>query len=77
MTREEFTQQWSPNDSFRNVCSFATDLDSLLSATESAARNAALDEAWNIADAHECVPMGGCRCGTHIMDAIAKAKENQ
>lgn len=73
MTREEFTQQWSPNDSFRNVCSFATDLDSLLSAT----RKAALDEVWNLADAHECVPMGGCRCGTHIMNAIAKAKENQ
>ncbi len=46
MTREEFTQQWSPNDSFRNVCSFAADLDALLSAT----RRAALEEAMKNAE---------------------------
>lgn len=76
MTREEFIGRWFAEMS-RAPKQFLADLDALLSATESAARKAALEEAWNIADAHECVPMGGCRCGTHIMEAIAKAKENQ
>lgn len=76
MTREEFLMKWRSGCYFMSV-DFAKDLSSLLSATESATRKAALEEAWNLADAHECVPMGGCRCGTHIMDAIAKAKENQ
>ena len=70
MTREEFILEWYHPG---YMSEFAASLDALLSAT----RKAALEEAWNIADAHECVPMGGCRCGTHIMDATAKAKESQ
>lgn len=70
MTREEFIGRWFAEMS-RAPKQFLADLDSLLSAT----RKAAIKEAWNIADAHECIPMGGCRCGTHIMEAIAKAKE--
>jgi len=69
MTREEFTQQWSPSDSFRNACSFATDLDSLLSATESAARRKALDEAWDAAFYHSCEE-DYCDCKSEIMNAI-------
>lgn len=76
MTREEFIRKWSknlfPHFVYHDV---KADLDLLLAATESAARKAALEEAWNIADAHECVPMGGCRCQGHIMDEIRKAQK--
>lgn len=70
MTREEFLNTWQPAPGLSRAA-FVAQIDALLSAT----RKAALDEAWKIADSHECVPMGGCRCGTHIMDEIQKAKE--
>lgn len=69
MTREEFILEWYHPG---YMSEFAASLDALLSAT----RKAALEEAREAAYDHSCRGYL-CNCRGHIMDAIAKAKENQ